>query len=54
MREEIDLVSCALCMFCLGKAANCNCQDCNRQRMQRVQNNWSTGTEVCQNTRTGI
>jgi len=38
MREVIDYVIWALCMVCLGSAVGWNRQDCNRQSMQRVQN----------------
>jgi len=35
---RVDYVFCALCMVCPGRAVSWNCQDCNRQSMQRVQN----------------
>jgi len=38
MRRVIDCVFCALCMVCQGSAFSRNRQDCNRQSMQRVQN----------------
>jgi len=38
IREVIDYVFCAFCMVCLGSAFSRNHQDCNRQSMQRVQN----------------
>jgi len=40
----VDYVSCALCMVCLGSAVSWNRQYCNRQSMQRVQNDWSIAT----------
>ena len=49
MREVIDYVLCALCIVCLGRAVSWNRQDCNKQRMQRMQKTWSTGTGLCQN-----
>ena len=48
MKEVIDCVSFALCMVCPGCAAvSWNCQDRNRQSMQRVQNTWSIETGLC-------
>jgi len=38
MREIIDYVFCAHCMVCQGSAFSRNRHDCNRQSMQRVQN----------------
>ena len=38
MREVIDYVFCTLCMVCQSSAFRRNRQDCNRQSMQRVQN----------------
>jgi len=38
MRELIAYVFCTLCMVCLDSAVSWNCQDCNRQSMQHVQN----------------
>jgi len=46
-----DYVFCALCMVCLVSAVSWNCQYCNRQSIQRVQNTWSIGTGLCLNPR---
>jgi len=51
MREIINYVFCALCMVCLSSAVSPNRQNCNKQSMQRVQNTWSLGTDLCSNAR---
>jgi len=52
--EVIYCVFCTHCMVCLGRVVSWHHQDCNRQSMQRMRNGWSTGTELCQNTRMRI
>jgi len=49
MRGVIDYIFCALCMVSPGSALSWNCQGCNRQSMQRVQNTLSIGTGLCLN-----
>jgi len=46
---RVDYVFCVLCMVCPGSAVSWNCQDCNRQSMQRVQNSWSIRIGQCLN-----
>jgi len=52
MREVIGYVFCALCVVCPGSALSWNRQNCNRQSVQRVQNTWSVGTNLCLKART--